>query len=112
MHYLRNTHSQKAVGNVRQGKKYGREYYDTLVITGRAESQPNGSFYAITEAAKIHKKRELYQQKNSQQSVTKRQKTCPEPDSQHTEINSPVSSDIEDIDSIIQQSTQTGTGID
>ena len=89
-----------------------RQHYDTLVITGKAESQPNGSFYAITEAAKIHRKRELYQQKYSQQSVTKRQDTYPEPDSQHTEINSPVSSDIEDIDSIIQQSTQTRTGID
>ena len=89
-----------------------RQYYDTLVITGKAKSQPNASFYAITEAAKIHSKRELYQQKYSQQPVTKRQKTYPEPDSQHTEINSPVSSDIEDIDSIIQQSTQTETGID
>ena len=40
-----------------------RQYYDTLVITGQAESQPNGSFYAMKEAARIHRKRELYQQK-------------------------------------------------
>ena len=83
-----------------------RQYYDNLVITGHAKSQPPDSWYEQNEANKVYKQRQLNQQKYMSPPTNKRQKTNQTNDSQHTEIDSPVSSDIEDIDDIIQQHTQ------
>ena len=77
-----------------------------LVITGHANSQPPESWYEQTEANKVYKRRQIHQQKYMSPPANKRQKANQTNDSQHTEINSPVSSDIEDIDDIIQQHTQ------